>query len=114
MNESLLYKISLAAMILGLSFLYIYAEEVQLPVENNIEYISPSEKIRIEGVLTKLSQSEKVMFLQVQGERIEQLDVVFFPKEEIFLHQGDMVEIQGTVEEFQGKKEIIAEEIIIK
>ena len=41
------------------------------------------------------------------------MDVVVFNDEEIYLKKGDYVEISGEVEEYKGKKEIIASEITI-
>ena len=114
MQEHTLYTISLAIILLGLGFLFLYAEEVELPLVDSIEPFSPAEKVRIEGTLSKLHRSDKVFFLQVQGKRTETLDIVFFPKEDVFLHEGDVVEVEGTVQEFQGSKEIIAEKIMIR
>ena len=114
MQENTLYKVSVLIAILGLGFLYLYAEEAELPFVNNLEDVSPQQKVKIEGTLTRLRQADKVMFLQVQGERIETLDIVFFPQETVFLHEGDRVEVEGTVEEYQGQKEIIAESIVIR
>ena len=48
------------------------------------------------------------------GERIETMDVVVFPEEEIFLTEGAYVKISGMVEEYQGKKELIASKIVMK
>jgi len=70
--------------------------------------------VRIAGIITRLHQAEKAYFLQVEGQETTTMDIIFFPNEDIFIEEGDYVEVIGDVEEYQGKKEVIATRVTIK
>ena len=57
---------------------------------------------------------EKVIFIELTGERTETVDVIVFPDSDIFVNEGDYIELSGTIEEYEGKKEIIANNIVLK
>jgi len=114
MEEKTILNISLICVILGLFFLFLYAEEFDAQVVEQLEMIPPEEEVMIKGIITKMSRYDTTVFLEVAGERIETMDVVVFPEEEIFLTEGAYVKISGMVEEYQGKKELIASKIVMK
>ena len=113
MNEKTIVRFSLLMILIGLGFLYLYADELELPALENLDSHPLQEKVRMHGTITSLQKSQKALFLQVQGERIETMDIIFFPQEEPFLKEGDKVEVVGQVEEYQGKKEIVADKVIL-
>jgi len=100
--------------LVGLAFLYFYAGEVEMPTTSQLSNTAPEEKVQIKGIISRVSQQDKVAFIELQGERIETMNVVLFADEEAYLQEGDYVEIVGTVEDYQGKKEVIASQIIKK
>lgn len=112
MNEKTLLKISLAATILGLTFLFFYAGQFDLRAIENANL--PEEKVQLQGIIKTLQMKDKVAFMVIEGQRVETTPVVVFPPEELFLKAGDYVEIVGTVEEYQGKKEVVASSVILK
>ncbi|MEK6950471.1 MAG: OB-fold nucleic acid binding domain-containing protein [Nanoarchaeota archaeon] len=112
MNEKTLLKISLAATILGLAFLFFYAGQFDLRALEKVNL--PEEKVQLQGRIKSLQMKDKVAFMVVEGERVETTPVVIFPPEELFLNVGDYVEIVGTVEEYQGKKEVVASSVVLK
>ena len=114
MEEKTILNISLICVILGLFFLFLYVEEFDAQVVEQLEMIPPEEEVMIKGIITKMSRYDTTVFLEVAGERIETMDVVVFPEEEIFLTEGAYVKISGMVEEYQGKKELIASKIVMK
>lgn len=114
MNENTLLQASIIMVLLGLTFLYFYAEEVELPTAERLDNLLPEEKVQVQGIISRVSQQEKVAFIELQGERVETMKVVLFPNEDLYLQEGDYVEIVGTVEEYQGKKEVIASKIVKK
>ncbi len=114
MQEKTLFKVSLLLAFLGLAFLFFYAEEVDLKVVENLDNSLPEETVKLRGVVQSINKQEKVLFLNLEAERMETMDIVVFPEEELFIQEGDYVEITGTVEEYQGKKEVIASTIIKK
>ena len=114
MKESTIFTISLVLTIIGLGFLFLYAEEVDLGKVENLDAYQPTQTVKLQGTVGQLRVSEKALFLQVAGQRTETIDVIFFPKEEVFLQEGDNVEVTGQVEEYQGKKEVIAQKVVAK
>jgi len=114
MEEKTILQASIIMVLLGLAFLYFYAEEVEIPTAAPLENIAPEEQVRIQGVISRVSRQDKVAFIELQGERIETIDIVLFAEEDIYLREGDYVEIEGTVEDYQGKKEVVASRITKK
>lgn len=100
--------------LLGLVFLYIFTEEQELPTVNQLEGLPEQQVVKLRGTVEKITRLDKVLFLELEAERVEKTAVVLFPEEDIFLREGNDVEITGKVEEYKGKKEIIAHKIVIK
>jgi len=90
------------------------SEEINIDTIQSLEQIPTEQTVRIAGIITKLRQAEKAYFLQVEGQETTTMDIIFFPDEDLFIEEGDYVEVLGDVEEYQGKKEVIASSIIIK
>lgn len=114
MKEKTLLQASLIMVLAGLIFLYFYAEEADLPMVEKLNTMLPEEKVRLQGIIWRLRQQDKVAFIELQGERIETMDVVLFTDEDLYVQEGDVVEIKGTVEEYQGKKEVVATRLMKK
>ncbi len=114
MNEKTLVTWSAVTTIVGLLLLFFFAEEVPVQKVENLEDFSPQEVVRLEGVINKVTKKENVFFLEVAGIRRENQQVIIFPKEDLYLKPGNIVEITGLVEEYHGQKELIASTIVVK
>ncbi|MBT3836137.1 hypothetical protein HOD05_04115 [Candidatus Woesearchaeota archaeon] len=114
MEEKTLLKISLVAIILGLSFLFIYSGELELKAVETLENIPNEETVRLTGKIAQLRETESAYFLKIEGSKIQTTDVILFPEEKLFLKEGQFVEVTGDTEEYKGKKEVIANKIIVK
>jgi len=110
MQEKTILRFSLIVIIIGLIFLFFYVEEYDFATIQNLETIRPEEKVNIQGIVKRLSFQDTTLFLQIEGEQIVTIDVVVFTEETPYLRE----EISGTVEEYKGKKEVIASKIIKK
>lgn len=113
MQEKTIYKISIVAIILGLLFLFFYSEELELKAVEAIDTIMPEKEIKVKGTIDRITVTEKATFLNLVNDETE-IDVILFTTENIYLAEGDYVELSGTVEEYMGKKEIIANKIVKK
>ncbi|MDP3640074.1 MAG: OB-fold nucleic acid binding domain-containing protein [Nanoarchaeota archaeon] len=111
MQEKTVLKIAVITLLLGFSFLLLYAGEVTISTAAHLDELPPQEEVKIAGVVQRFSRQENVLFLTVDGQRTETLTIVAFPDEELYLKEGDLVEIQGLVEDYNGKKEVIADSI---
>jgi len=114
MEEKTLLQASLIMVLVGLTFLYFYAEEVQIPTAQQLDNLPTEEEVHLQGIISRLSRQDRVAFIELQGERIETMNVVLFTDEEAYLQEGDYVEIVGIVEDYKGKKEVIASNIVKK
>ena len=114
MQEKQLLKICIIISIIGLSLLYLYSEEIELKPIRTIEESKVDQVIKLQGKVNSLSQQEKIAFLDVENEKIELTKVILFKDEDIWLKEGDYVEITGTVEDYKGEKEIIANKVTVK
>ena len=114
MQEKTLLKVSLIAIIVGLSFLFLYSEELDLKSVETLEGIPNEETVKLKGKIVQLRQAENTYFLKIEGSKIETSDVILFPEEDLFLKEGQFVEIVGDTEEYKGKKEVIANKIVVK
>ena len=65
----------------------------------------------MEGLISKLVKKETAYFITLDGIRRETTEVILFPEEDVYLKEGQVVSIQGTVQAYNGKNEIIASRI---
>jgi aspartyl/asparaginyl-tRNA synthetase len=113
-TEAKLLKASIAISLIGLFFLYLYATEITLETVSGIENLPIDASVTITGRVSKVTQKEKVAFLDIENHQIEKTKVFLFKDQNIWIHTGDYVEITGTIEEYEGEKEIIGNSVIIK
>ena len=114
MEEKTIFKVSLIITILGLLFLYFYADEFTANIVQNIDNLPKTSQVTIKGKIQSLTIKDKAIFLKIEGEQTITTDAIIFQKEALYLHEGDNVEITGNVEDYQRKKEIVASKVIIK
>ena len=114
MQEKQLIKTSLIVASVGLLILLFFADSFELVAINNIENIENEQEVKLQGVITRLTQLEKVVFIELEGKQVVKSDVILFPDEDLYLQEGNYVEITGTIEEYNNKKEVIANEIVLK
>lgn len=114
MNEKTIFKIAIVSVIIGLTILLIFAGEVDLKKVEAIDSTSSGEIVKISGTVTKLTQKDKTVFAEIEAEKTEKTSVIIFPESEIFLKEGDYVEIDGTIEDYLGKKEVLGNKVMIK
>ena len=114
MNERTIYKISFATMIIGITVLFFYADQFSVERVESIETRQVEEEVALSGTISQLRKTDTVYFLTIDGTKTIKTEVVFFPDEDIYVKQGQFVEVIGTVEEYKGKKELIANKITVK
>ena len=111
MKEKTLLKIALIISILGLLLLVILSQLIKIG-ESPIAKITKEkleEDVKLTGKIIKISETNNTIFLQIQSQ--DRIAVIVFKDETIDLRQNDIVEIEGTVEDYQGNLEIIANKV---
>jgi len=102
-------KLALICTITGIFFLYLISENVKLEEKQIFEAKQMQEgKVRIKGFVENVEQKEGLTIITVSKK--ESIEVIVF--ENIDFEIGTQVDVTGEIEEYSGKKEIIAEEII--
>ena len=115
MQEKRMFRISVLMMVMGLVFLYFYAQEVDLKEVQKVDQGMVDETIKLFGQIEKINVAEKVTFIElINVEKIGNTKVILFSEEELFIKKGDYVEISGKVEEYNHQQEIVADKIVIK
>jgi len=55
-----------------------------------------------------------VAFLDVAQEEVKSVTVVLFKDSDIEISEGDIVEVEGSIEDYLGKREIIGNRVEVK
>jgi DNA/RNA endonuclease YhcR with UshA esterase domain len=114
MQEKHLIKLAYVFLIFGLLWLFSVGEWTTLEPITEITESKPEQTVNLQGQITALSKHGNSYFLKISGLAETTNEVILFPEENLPLKIGDHVEIRGEVEEYNGKKEIIASEIKLK
>jgi len=114
LQEKILKKISITIIILGILSLFLISQEISTNVTDKIDEMQIEQNVKIQGIVQKYTPKEKVIFLEIDAITYLPQKVVLFSDENIYVKKGDIVELEGYVEEYQGQKEIIANKITIK
>lgn len=109
MKEKTLFKLSLIIIIIGLIILFFVSENIEIDEKaiSKINAENLDEHVKLTGKITNIYQTDKVTILEL--EKPESITVVIFEK--MNLNKDDLVEIIGTVEEYEGKMEVIGQRV---
>ena len=115
MKEKTLLKIAVLSSVLGLLILFFISSYIPIQEINidRIDEMDIGEPVKIYGEILKVGESDKVLFLQIGQEKIEKVEVILFKDSDFDLKEGNYVEIIGEIDDYQGKREIIAHTVKI-
>lgn len=114
MKEKTLLKIALITALVGIILLGIISPERE-EGQGEGKGEMGEEKVKIQGVVGKAVEREKVIFLEILNEKVEKTKVVLFKEgDEVKIQEGDYVEISGTKEEYEGEEEVIGSKVVKK
>lgn len=109
MNEKTLLKLALIMTVTGLLILFFISETIE-PKEKPLSQINKENIdafVKLTGTITSVASKEKVTFIQINKQETAQ--VILF--DNISLSRGDKVEIIGKITEYNGKLEVIAQQV---
>ena len=115
MKEKTLLKIALICSLVGIVVLFFVSEKISISQVDldRIDERDIGTDVKIIGRIERATDTEKVMFLEIGQEKIEKVTVILFKDSDISLKEGDYVEITGEIEDYNGKREIIANKVRI-
>ena len=111
MQEKTLLKLSIIGSLLGLIILFTLAQKIEIGEKqiNKLTTGDIEQSIKITGLVTKVTNREKVMFLEISEKA--KVNALLFKKGNITIETGDLIEIKGTVDEYNNQPQIIIDEI---
>ncbi len=108
MDEKTLLKISLITSIAGVALLFVISLNVGSE-EKPFQLVQDGDYTVVSGKIAKVSAMENITFLTIY--QTAPFTAVVIGKEYLQLSEGDSVEMSGNVQDYEGKKEFVAEEI---
>lgn len=114
MDESSLFKIALAASLVGILILLIIVENTEIKTMEikEIQDRKEEEIVGIKGNINSIKETPGLYILEVE-DNSGKISTIVFKEDKLNLSKGNKVEIEGTVKEYQNKKELIAREIVV-
>ena len=113
MKEKTLLKIALICSLVGLAALFLASRNFDVRDYGN----SPTqlnrnlgEEVKLKGTVDRITKKNDVIFIQVNQNNPVSV-VLFKGNGALDLNQGDYIEILGTVRDYRGKNEIVADSI---
>lgn len=111
MKENTILKIALICSLIGLIVLYFVSAKIELKdYKPNFLDKDVGDDVKLNGIVTKISDRGDVVFIEV-SQQAPVTVVLFTDDDNIRLKSGDNIEVIGEVQQYNGKKEIIAEMI---
>lgn len=112
MQEKTLLKIAFICSLAGVILLFLISESLES--ENKSLQLQDPENLQdfvvLQGEVLQITKGEDAVFLKIRTGEI--VPVTLFQGKLLFeLNKGDKVEIKGRLDEFEGRKTIIAEEV---
>jgi len=113
MKEKTLFKIALICSFLGLIGLYFISDRISIDriSISDIEKVSLGDTVKIIGKIERVTNSDKVVFLEISEMKTESVSVILFKDSDFEINEGSYVEIEGEIDEYNGKREVIANRI---
>ncbi len=71
------------------------------------------ETVVITGTVLNISQQETLVKMEVMP-FVQPIAIVAFPRGELGISEGDVVRIEGRVQEFRGREEVIADKVSVR
>lgn len=107
MQEKTLLKISLITTITGILILLFISLSIK-DEEQPFQLIDNNNFVTISGNVEQISSINNVTFLRIRQNK--PITAIIF-EDYIQFKRGDFVELRGTVEEYEGQKELVVEEM---
>ena len=116
MDDKTLLRTALIGTIVGVVLLYFISSQLSVgeQVIAQLDELPEGKEVKVTGVVLRVNDAEKVMFLNIAEEKIEDVTVVLFKSGKVDVKEGDVVTVVGSLEEYEGKKEIIGNRVGVK
>ena len=117
MKEKTLFKIALVCSVIGLAVLFFVSDNISIDSVDvsSLDSTDIGHEVKVIGSVSKVSSTDKVVFLTVGQQKVEDVSVVLFKdSSDILIKKGDVVELVGTVDDYEGSINIIANAVKVR
>ena len=106
-------RLALICSLVGIIALFFISERMEIKEKtvNEINKDNIGEDVRIKGIVSKSTDKGKIILLDIV--QPETITIVLFKDHDFNISTGTKVEITGEIDEFNGKMEIIGNEVKI-
>lgn len=110
MEDKTLLKLSILVLVLGLTILCFFVMTNEIPkFEGKVNQNMDGETVKINGKVIGVENKNKVTIVKLKYDSF--INIVAFGKP-LSLREGDNISIIGKIRFYNGKEEIIAEELL--
>ena len=112
MKETTLLKIAFISSITGILIIFILADNLEIQVTKiaNITEENMDEYIRVQGYVDSYYETTGLSILTIHDET-GYIDVVMFKEENITIYTNSLLEIEGSISEYDGQLQINADSV---
>ncbi|MBI4153295.1 hypothetical protein HY497_02115 [Candidatus Woesearchaeota archaeon] len=116
MHDKTLLRVALLVSIIGMVLLFFISSQLSAGEQtiSQLDELPEGKEIKVTGVVLRVNDAENVVFLDIAEEKIEDVTVVLFKDGKVDVKEGDVVTVVGSLEEYEGKKEIIGNRVEVK
>lgn len=107
MKEKTLLKTALICAVLGTALLMFLADKIEVK-ESNINELEDGDDAKVSGVIKRITNVGNLTFIEIETTQI----ITALAFDNVNLEKGSYIEVIGSVQEYEGKKELIIDEII--
>ena len=70
-----------------------------------------NKEISIKGQVTKVTETPGLYLINIKDSSNKEITVIVFKEDDLRLQKDDLVQVEGTVKDYKGNLEIVAEKI---
>ena len=109
MKESTLLKIAFVCSLAGIVILFLISDNIEISEKTINQLDRMGEDVIIKGTVTKITEMDAVSFIELSQNN--KIVIVLFKDYPIDLEKGEVVEVIGKTEEYNGELELIGKEV---
>jgi|TARA_Y100000310_G_C20514902_1_gene730695 DNA/RNA endonuclease YhcR with UshA esterase domain len=112
MKEKTLLRLALGFSLFGILVLYLVSGLISVDegVISKIDGTDIGSDVRLNAVVSSVESRGTVTLIKVV--QLEDMDVVVFGN--VSLNKGDYIEVTGTIDEYEGNNQLLADKIVLK
>lgn len=116
MNDKTLLRLALLAAIVGVVLLLAISQRFSVTEQTiaQLDQLPEGQEVDVTGLVLRATDKENVLFLELAEEKVEKVTVVVFKDRDIEVKEGDYVRVIGSLEDYEGKKEIVGNRVEVK